>query len=162
MLGRKKKREIEKDEGEENGLHKNKSLLVYQNKSLCTLINDLRNKLKSKEESYTSLETKFNSIISFFNIFTSTINSLNEEISSSLKKNKISVDEKSTAKGENSVYSSPAEFIHNLLGNEKNNVNQSTQQQNSLVNSSSNNKIIVDDEEEEEMKEQKNKKRKRI
>ena len=156
MLGRKKKREIEKDEGEENGLHKNKSLLVYQNKSLCTLINDLRNKLKSKEESYTSLESKFNSILSFFDIFSTTITSLNEEISSALKKNKISIDEKANAKGENSMYSSPSEFIHNLLGNEKSNPNQSTQQQNSLVNSSSNNKIIVDDEEEEEMKEQKN------
>ena len=156
MLSRKKKREIEKDEGEENGLHKNKSLLVYQNKSLCTLINDLRNKLKSKEESYTSLESKFNSILSFFDIFTTTITSLNEEISSALKKNKISIDEKANSKGENSMYSSPSEFIHKLLGNEKSNPNQSTQQQNSLVNSSSNNKIIVDDEEEEEMKDQKN------
>ena len=88
LIGRKKKREVSNDEEEENALHKSKSLLEYQNKSLCTLINDLRNKLKSKEESYSSLESKFNSTISFFNIFTSTINSINSDISTALSKNK--------------------------------------------------------------------------
>ena len=155
MLGRKKKREIEKEEEEENGLHNNKSLLEYQNKSLCTLILDLRNKLKSKEDSYTSLESKFNSIITFFNKFTSTINTLNEDISSALSKNKISVNENIISKNKKNIYSSPSEFLHTLLGNEKNeklekNENLQLNNQTSLINSTSNNKIIVDDDEEDE------------
>ena len=76
MIGRKTKRP-KKDEGEENGLFQSDTLLEYQNKSLCTLVNDLREKLKAKEESYDKLSTKFNSTISFLNIFTTTINSLN-------------------------------------------------------------------------------------
>ena len=119
MLGRKKKREIEKDESEENGLHKNESLLEYKNKSLCTLINDLRTKLKSKEESYSSLESKFNSIISFFNLFTTSINTLNQEITSALSKNKISINENIISKEEKNIFSSPSEFIQSLLKNEK-------------------------------------------
>ena len=164
MLGRKKKREVEKEEEEENGLHNNKSLLEYQNKSLCTLIIDLRNKLKLKEDSYISLESKFNSIISFFNKFTSTINNLNEEIVSALSKNKLSIDENLISKEKKMIYSSPSEFLHYLLGNEKKEKlekndssvnNQTTQQQTSLVNSTNNNKIIIDDDEEdEEMKDE--------
>ena len=49
MIGRKTKRH-KKDEGEENGLFQSDTLLEYQNKSLCTLVNDLREKLKAKEE----------------------------------------------------------------------------------------------------------------
>ena len=163
MSGRKKKKDAPTEEEEENGLHKSKSLLEYQNKSLCTLINDLRAKLKSKEESYSSLEVKFNSTILFFNKFISIINSLNNEISSALSKNKLSVDENKISKEKKIIYSSLSEFLHNLLGNEKketeekkennsNANNQQSQQQNSLVNSSNNNKIIVDDDEDEEMK----------
>ena len=155
MLGRKKKREVEKEEEEENGLHNNKSLLEYQNKSLCTLIIDLRNKLKSKEDSYTSLESKFNSLITFFNKFTSAINTLNEDISSALSKNKISINENIISKDKKNIYYSPSEFLHTLLGNEKNeklekNENTQLNNQTSLVNSTSNNKIIVDDDEEDE------------
>ena len=168
MIGRKKKREVEKEGEEENGLHNNKSLLEYQNKSLCTLILDLREKLKTKEESYTSLESKFNSTISFFNKFTSMINTLNEDISSALSKNKLSINEDIIPKEKKAIYSSPSEFLHNLLGNAKTdksekseNIQSNSQasplQQTSLVNSTSNNKIIVDDDEEdEEMKDVKN------
>ena len=164
MLGRKKKREIEKDESEENGLHKNESLLEYKNKNLCTLINDLRTKLKSKEESYASLESKFNSIISFFNLFTSSINTLNQEITSALSKNKISIKESVISKEKKNIFSSPSEFIQNLIKNEKKEKLEKqekndkhpnkdhNQSQTSLINSSLNNKIIVDDEEDEEMK----------
>ena len=62
------------------------------------------------------------------------------------------------------IYSSPSEFLHYLLGNEKKEKlekndssvnNQTTQQQTSLVNSTNNNKIIIDDDEEdEEMKDE--------
>ena len=168
MIGRKKKREVEKEGEEENGLHNNKSLLEYQNKSLCTLILDLREKLKTKEESYTSLESKFNSTISFFNKFTSMINTLNEDISSALSKNKLSINEDIIPKEKKAIYSSPSEFLHNLLGNAKTdksekseNIQSNSQasplQQTSLVNSTSNNKIIVDDDEEDEvMKDVKN------
>ena len=159
MPGRKKKREVSTEEDEENGLHKSKSLLEYQNKSLCTLINDLRNRLKSKEESFNSLESKFNCTISFFNLFTSTLKSLNDEISSALSKNKISLDENMISKEKKSKYSSTSEFLHNLIGNQKNgkdennsnnsNNNRQNQKQASLINSSNNNKIIVDDDEED-------------
>ena len=161
MLGRKKKREIEKDESEENGLHKNESLLEYKNKNLCTLINDLRTKLKSKEESYDSLQTKFNSIISFFNLFTTSINTLNQEITNALTKNKISINENTISKEKKNIFSSTSDFIQSLLKNEKiekkdknekiTNKDQS-HSQTSLINTSLNNKIIVDDEEDEEMK----------
>ena len=169
MLGRKRKKgEVNTEEDEENGLHKSNSVLVYQNKSLCSLIIDLRSKLKSKEESYSSLESKFNSTISFFNKFTTAINTLNKEISTALSKNKISIDENKIIKDKNNIYSSPSEFLHTLLNDEKsekedkkenninNNNNQQAQQQaTTLTNPSSNNKIIVDDDEEEdeEMKE---------
>ena len=165
MLGRKKKREIQTEEEEENGLHKSKSLLEYQNKSLCTLINDLKNKLKSKEESLSSLESKFNSMISFFNIFSSTINSINSDIASALSKNKLSINESIIPTDKIKIYSSPSEFLHNLLGNEKEEKsdnrpdsanNQQVQSQPPLISNATNNKIIVDDEEEdEEMKEEK-------
>ena len=59
MLNRKTKRP-KKDEGEENGLFQSDTLLEYQNKSLCTLVIDLREKLKSKEESYNNLSAQFN------------------------------------------------------------------------------------------------------
>ena len=91
MIGRKTKRP-KKDEGEENGLFQSDTLLEYQNKSLCTLVNDLREKLKAKEESFDKLSSKFNSTISFLNIFTTTINSLNEDILNSLSKNKIELN----------------------------------------------------------------------
>ena len=163
MLGRKKKREIQTEEEEESGLHKSKSLLEYQNKSLCTLINDLRSKLKSKEESYSSLESKFNSLISFLNIFTSTINSINTDISTALSKNKLSINESAVSNSKKKIYSSPSDFLHNLLGNEKNEKSenkpestniQQEQQQPSLVSNMVNNKIIVDDDEDQEMKDE--------
>ena len=114
MNGRKRNKIKKEDEEEEDGLHKNKSLLEYQNKSLCTVILDLRSKLKSKENSYNLLETKLNSLISYFNIFSSTINSLNDRIISSLKKNKIEITNVNISKDKN-FFSSPSEFIHKLL-----------------------------------------------
>ena len=44
MIGRKKKRELEREEAEDDSyLHKNKSLLEYQNKCLCTMIDNIKN-----------------------------------------------------------------------------------------------------------------------
>ena len=154
MPGRKKKKEVQTEEDEENGLHKSKSLLEYQNKSLCTLINDLRKKLKSKEESYNFLESKFNSTISFFNLFTSTLNSLNNEISSALSKNKISIDENMISKEKKNMYSSTSEFLHNLLGNQKSIKEENNENNTNINNNQQNqqqtlNKIIVDDDEED-------------
>ena len=45
MLNRKTKRP-KKEEGEENGLFQSDTLLEYQNKSLCTLVTDLKEQLK--------------------------------------------------------------------------------------------------------------------
>ena len=163
MLGRKLKAPIEPDEEEEeNGLHKNHSLLEYQNKSLCTLISDLRSKLQSKEESYNVLESKFNSIISFINIIDSTINTLNGDISSALIKNKISIDESMDIDNKNTIYNASSDFIRQLLNKENveknenqddinNPIQQSqNQKQTSLSNSATNSKIIVDDDDEKE------------
>ena len=47
MIGRKKKRQQDKNEEDEEGsLHKNGTLLAYQNKQLFTLVNQLKNQMK--------------------------------------------------------------------------------------------------------------------
>ena len=158
MLGHKTKR-AKKDEGEENGLFQSDTLLEYQNKNLCTLVNDLREKLKSKEESYNILSSQFNSTISFLNIFTSTINSLNEEITKALSKNKISfesLNEENISKNKN-IFSSTSQFIQDLLSkNEPKKEEKEDKISNNKPSHHSNNKIIIDNFNDEEMKDSNN------
>jgi len=151
MLNRKTKRP-KKDEGEENGLFQSDTLLEYQNKSLCTLVTDLREKLKSKEESYDKLSSKFNSTIDFLNIFTSTINSLNDEILNALSKNKISLDSINADNMENKKqkFSSISQFLQDLLT--KKEPKEEKIQTNKQSHHHSNNKIIIDNIDDEEMK----------
>jgi len=151
MLNRKTKRP-KKDEGEENGLFQSDTLLEYQNKSLCTLVTDLREKLKSKEESYDKLSSKFNSTIDFLNIFTSTINSLNDEILNALSKNKISLDSINADNMENKKqkFSSISQFLQELLT--KKEPKEEKIQTNKQSHHHSNNKIIIDNIDDEEMK----------
>ena len=151
MLNRKTKRP-KKDEGEENGLFQSDTLLEYQNKSLCTLVTDLREKLKSKEESYEKLSSKFNSTIDFLNIFTSTINSLNDEILNALSKNKISLDSINADNMENKKqkFSSISQFLQELLT--KKEPKEEKIQTNKQSHHHSNNKIIIDNIDDEEMK----------
>ena len=151
MLNRKTKRP-KKDEGEENGLFQSDTLLEYQNKSLCTLVTDLREKLKSKEESYEKLSSKFNSTIDFLNIFTSTINSLNDEILNALSKNKISLDSINADNMENKKqkFSSISQFLQDLLT--KKEPKEEKIQTNKQSHHHSNNKIIIDNIDDEEMK----------
>ena len=154
MLGSKRKR-FKKDEGEENGLFQSDSLLEYQNKSLCTLITDLKEKLKSKEESYNILSSQFNSTIEFLNIFTSTINSLNDEISKALNKNKISFDtlNKDDVDKKKKTFSSVSQYLNDLLEKSKEKKEEKNSNNNkSTHDSNNNNKIIIDNTEDEEMK----------
>ena len=154
MLGSKRKR-FKKDEGEENGLFQSDSLLEYQNKSLCTLITDLKKKLKSKEESYNILSSQFNSTIEFLNIFTSTINSLNDEISKALNKNKISFDtlNKDDVDKKKKTFSSVSQYLNDLLEKSKEKKEEKNSNNNkSTHDSNNNNKIIIDNTDDEEMK----------
>ena len=154
MLGSKRKR-FKKDEGEENGLFQSDSLLEYQNKSLCTLITDLKEKLKSKEESYNILSSQFNSTIEFLNIFTSTINSLNDEISKALNKNKISFDtlNKDDVDKKKKTFSSVSQYLNDLLEKSKEKKEEKNSNNNkSTHDSNNNNKIIIDNMDDEEMK----------
>jgi DNA repair exonuclease SbcCD ATPase subunit len=158
MLNRKTKRP-KKDEGEENGLFQSDTLLEYQNKSLCTLVIDLREKLKSKEESYNNLSTQFNSTISFLNFFTSTINSLNDEITKSLSKNKISFDsiKEEDLASKKKYFSSISEFLNDLITkSERKKEEKQEKISNNKQSKHSNNKIIIDNTEDEEMKDQAN------
>ena len=155
MIGRKTKRP-KKDEGEENGLFQSDTLLEYQNKSLCTLVNDLREKLKAKEESYDKLSSKFNSTISFLNIFTTTINSLNEDILNSLSKNKIelnSIKEENIEK-KKEKYSSISQFLKDLFT--KKEPKEEKVQNSKQSHHHSNNKIIIDNNADEEMNDSQN------
>ena len=153
MLGSKRKR-FKKDEGEENGLFQSDSLLEYQNKSLCTLITDLKEKLKSKEESYNILSSQFNSTIEFLNIFTSTINSLNDEISKALNKNKISFDtlNKDEIDKKKKIFSSVSQYLNDLLEKSKEKKEEKNSNNNKSTHDSNNNKIIIDKTDDEEMK----------
>ena len=153
MLGSKRKR-FKKDEGEENGLFQSDSLLEYQNKSLCTLIIDLKEKLKSKEESYNILSSQFNSTIEFLNIFTSTINSLNDEISKALNKNKISFDtlNKDDVDKKKKTFSSVSQYLNDLLEKSKEKKEEKNSNNNKSTHDSNNNKIIIDNMDDEEMK----------
>ena len=153
MLGSKRKR-FKKDEGEENGLFQSDSLLEYQNKSLCTLITDLKEKLKSKEESYNILSSQFNSTIEFLNIFTSTINSLNDEISKALNKNKISFDtlNKDDVDKKKKTFSSVSQYLNDLLEKSKEKKEEKNSNNNKSTHDSNNNKIIIDNMDDEEMK----------
>ena len=160
MLTRKTKRP-KKDNGEENGLFQSDTILEYQNKSLCTLVADLREKLKSKEESYNNLSSKFNSTISFLNTFTITINSLNDEISKALTKNKISIDQANNENIDNKkkVFSSVSQFIQELLSKKEPKEEEKTSRNKQGVQHS-NNKIIIDNTEEEMKDSQENEKEK--
>ena len=158
MLGSKRKR-FKKDEGEENGLFQSDTLLEYQNKSLCTLVSDLKEKIKSKEESYNKLSSQFNSTLEFINIFTSTINSLNDEITKTLSKNKISFDtlNKDDLSKKKNIFSSVSQFLNDLLEKSK-----EKKEEKSLNNktthdtNNNNNKIIIDNTDDEEMKDSQN------
>ena len=155
MIGRKTKRP-KKDEGEENGLFQSDTLLEYQNKSLCTLVNDLREKLKAKEESFDKLSSKFNSTISFLNIFTTTINSLNEDIQKSLSKNKISLNsiKEENIEQKKEKFNSVSQFLQELFT--KKEPKEEKVQNSKQSHHHSGNKIIIDNTGDEEMNDSKN------
>ena len=155
MIGRKTKRP-KKDEGEENGLFQSDTLLEYQNKSLCTLVNDLREKLKAKEESFDKLSSKFNSTISFLNIFTTTINSLNAGIQKSLSKNKISLNsiKEENIEQKKEKFNSVSQFLQELFT--KKEPKEEKVQNSKQSHHHSGNKIIIDNTGDEEINDSQN------
>ena len=108
MDSRKKKKGYEKNESED-GLHKDETLLEYQNKCLCVLVDDLREKLKTQEENYRILERKNNRLFGFLNDFDRNIRIVNDSICLALKENNIELEEKS--EGKNVYFSGPVELI---------------------------------------------------
>ena len=159
MLSRKLKRP-KIDPGEENGLFQSDTLLEYQNKSLCTLVIDLREELKSKEESYNNLSSKFDSTINFLNMFTSKINTLNEDITKALSKNKINFETKEDEKlnEKKKIFSSISEFLNDLISKEKEKKErkQKEKEEEKNTNNKHHNKIIIDNTDDVEMKESQN------
>ena len=92
MVGRKKKRGDTSGDSEENGLHKSESLLKYQNKCLCTIIDELKQKLSDKEASYTSLHSKFTSLTKFITKCSTQIEQINHSCIMALTENKLKFD----------------------------------------------------------------------
>ena len=92
MVGRKKKRGDTSGDSEENGLHKSESLLKYQNKCLCTIIDELKQKLSDKEASYTSLHSKFTSLTKFITKCSTQIEQINHSCIMALTENKLKLD----------------------------------------------------------------------
>ena len=112
MDSRKKKKGYEKNESED-GLHKDETLLEYQNKCLCVLVDDLREKLKTQEENYRILERKNNRLFGFLNDFDRNIRIVNDSICLALKENNIELEEKS--EGKNVYFSGPVELLKEAL-----------------------------------------------
>ena len=92
MVGRKKKRGDTSGDSEENGLHKSESLLKYQNKCLCTIIDELKQKLFDKEASYNALQSKFTSLTKFITKCNSQLEQLNHSCIMALTENKLKLE----------------------------------------------------------------------
>ena len=92
MVGRKKKRGDTSGDSEENGLHKSESLLKYQNKCLCTIIDELKQKLLDKETSYNALYTKFTSLTKFITKCNNQIEQINHSCIMALTENKLKLE----------------------------------------------------------------------
>lgn len=88
-LGRKKKREQAQIEDESsNDLFQNKHLLEYQNKSLGTIIDKLKEELQEKNNNYLELESKLNYLVKYFTNLNITFSQLSEYIVTIAKDNK--------------------------------------------------------------------------
>ena len=95
MMNRKKKKENIIVEDEENTLFKNNYLLEFQNKSLCTMVEELKEKNSLSEKAYDSLNQKFEALINVFVNITSTFTQLTTACDVALKQHKIENEDNS-------------------------------------------------------------------
>ena len=95
MMNRKKKKENIIVEDEENTLFKNNYLLEFQNKSLCTMVEELKEKNSLSEKAYDSLNQKFEALINVFVNITSTFTQLATACDVALKQHKIENEDNS-------------------------------------------------------------------
>lgn len=95
MMNRKKKKENIIVEDEENTLFKNNYLLEFQNKSLCTMVEELKEKNSLSEKAYDSLNQKFEALIAVFVNITGTFNEITTACDVALKQHKIEIEETS-------------------------------------------------------------------
>ncbi len=130
MIGRKKKRQQDKNEEDEEGsLHKNGTLLAYQNKQLFTLVNQLQEDISKQEKSNEKIENNFKNLCEIFNYYSSELNKMNDALKISLLENKIEFQENNKSNLEEEkkkVFSSSSEILNSILSlNEKFDTNQS-------------------------------------
>ena len=125
MRGRKKKREKGNNEEEEGSLHKNNTLLEYQNKQLFTLVNQLRDNISEKEQTNEKLEKNFKNVCELFTYFSSELNKMNDALNISIKENKIEYPENEKTEEKKKIFSSSSEILKLILtSNEKFDLNQ--------------------------------------
>jgi DNA repair exonuclease SbcCD ATPase subunit len=125
MIGRKKKREKGNNEEEEGSLHKNNTLLEYQNKQLFTLVNQLRDNISEKEQTNEKLEKNFKNVCELFTYFSSELNKMNDALNISIKENKIEYPENEKTEEKKKIFSSSSEILKLILtSNEKFDLNQ--------------------------------------
>ena len=137
MIGRKKKRELEKEENEdESCLHKNKSLLEYQNKCLCSMLDNVKTNLKEKEEENQILNKKIDFLIKFFVKITNNLNVINKMLNCVLEENNIKCEEN---KNENFIEI----VIKNLINNYNNENNENDI--NKINNNNNENNNLIDE-----------------
>jgi hypothetical protein len=130
MIGRKKKRQQDKNEEDEEGsLHKNGTLLAYQNKQLFTLVNQLQEDISKQKKSNETIENNFKNLCEIFNYYSSELNKMNDALKISLLENKIEFQENNKSNLEEEkkkVFSSSSEILNSILSlNEKFDTNQS-------------------------------------
>ena len=141
MIGRKKKRELEKEEAEDDSyLHKNKSLLEYQNKCLCTMIDNLKNNLKEKENEFNKLNKNFDFLLKYFVNFTNNLNLLNKSLINFLEENNINLEKNEISDNKSSVEIIISNLIknNNIIINNSNNINDNNNK-NNIDNNDNNN-----------------------
>ena len=100
MISKRRKNQNQISEENEQSLFNNDSLLEYQNKSLCTIINDLKEKMEEKDKTCEELNQKFTNLSEVFVQISGTLEEMSAACSLALMKNKIEIPENDRKPGE--------------------------------------------------------------
>lgn len=100
MISKRRKNQNQISEENEQSLFNNDSLLEYQNKSLCTIINDLKEKMEEKDKACEELNQKFTNLSEVFVQISGTLEEISSACSLALMKNKIEILENAQKQGE--------------------------------------------------------------
>ena len=100
MISKRRKNQNQISEENEQSLFNNDSLLEYQNKSLCTIINDLKEKMEEKDKTCEELNQKFTNLSEVFVQISGTLEEMSAACSLALMKNKIEIPENDQKPGE--------------------------------------------------------------